>query len=132
MTYDWVNDLRVFSAKFPPNNENYDFYSWYGNTTYLVVTVDWTQAGEWYNLTLVFKKILHIILKHLKTNTLIHYAGYRRISWSCRMSKWVLLYYSSFHLYATCEIVDINLSLEVGFIVSVKIYLQINDIKMMI
>lgn len=45
MTVDYENDMRIFNAIFPKRNFSTETFIWYGDRTYLTVTVDWEQEG---------------------------------------------------------------------------------------
>ena len=54
---DRKNNLRVFTAEFPKERgRKYDIFTFSGKSSYLVVTVDWTQSGKRSTLVLIFRE----------------------------------------------------------------------------
>ena len=46
MTRDHERDMRIYHGSFAnPGNRSYEYFDFRGNTTFLVVTVDWNQTG---------------------------------------------------------------------------------------
>ena len=65
---DTSKDLRVLTVKVTKIND-YDFYNWQGEGTFLVVTVDWTRRGNSASFPISFLIRIWFILLTSTTNS---------------------------------------------------------------